>query len=177
VLRNIAMKRRARTLAAALAQEIGCSERFVTMINRAALLHDVGKIGLPDAILRKPGTLTPEEYEEVKKHTTIGASLLRPLASQRKELKLVAMAETIALTHHERWDGTGYPQGIKGRAIRLAGRIVAVVDVFDALTHARTYKPGWPIEEAMRDIERQAGTQFDPACVAAFLRVHHAEHR
>lgn len=141
----------------------------VELIRQAAPLHDVGKIGIPDSILLKPGKLTAEEFEVMKTHTTIGA---RMLANGRSEL--TQMAECIALMHHERWDGTGYPGKLRGEEIPLVGRIVSVADVFDALTHERPYKGAWPVEEALAEIERQSGRQFDPRVAEAFLslRVH-----
>ena len=136
----------------------------VEVIRRASPLHDVGKIGVPDNILLKPGRLTPEEFEIIKPHTTIGAALLSGGHSE-----MVQMAELIALTHHERWDGSGYPAGLKGEDIPIEGRIVSIADVFDALSHDRPYKKAWPLEEAVAEIERSAGRQFDPEVAAAFL--------
>lgn len=135
------------------------------LIRRAAPLHDVGKIGIPDTILRKPGKLTPEEFDVMKSHTTIGAQILSGSRSP-----LLQLAEEIALTHHERWDGTGYA-GLAGETIPLAGRIVALADVFDALTHDRIYRKAWPVEEAIAEIIRQGGKHFDPDLVEAFLRL------
>jgi putative two-component system response regulator len=137
----------------------------VSLIRRAAPLHDVGKIGIPDSVLLKLGKLTPEEFEIVKTHTTIGARIL-----SGSRFTILRLAEEIAFNHHERWDGNGYA-GIAGAAIPLAGRIVAVADVFDALTQKRPYKAAWPVAEAMAEIDRQRGRQFDPALVDAFLRV------
>jgi putative two-component system response regulator len=136
----------------------------VELIGQAAPLHDVGKIGIPDRILLKPGKLTVREFEVMKRHTTIGA---RMLANGHSDL--IQMAECIALMHHERWDGTGYPGKLLGEDIPLVGRIVSVADVFDALTHERTYKTAWPVEEALVEIERQRGRQFDPRVAEAFL--------
>ena len=152
-------------MAALLAQELGWSPADVELIGQAAPLHDVGKIGIPDRILLKPGKLTPEEFERMKQHTTIGARLLAgsPIA-------VLQMARDIALRHHERWDGTGYA-GLAGTAIPLAARITTVVDVFDALTHRRPYKEPWPVEAAVEEIVRQSGRHFDPEIVSAFLRV------
>src|SRR5690606_16786957 len=129
-------------------------------------LHDVGKIGIPDQILLKPGKLTPEEFAVMKTHAAIGADLL---AGSRS--KMVQMAESIALTHHERWDGTGYPNGWKEKEIPIEGRITAVVDVFDALTNERPYKAAWPMSKAIAEITAQKGRQFDPQVVDAFLQV------
>jgi putative two-component system response regulator len=152
-------------MAALLARELGLSDAQVSLIRRAAPLHDVGKIGIPDSILLKLGKLTAAEFELVKTHTSIGARIL-----SGSRFALLRLAEEIAFSHHERWDGSGYA-GLAGNQIPLAGRIVAVADVFDALTQKRPYKPAWPVEEAIAEIERQRGLQFDPNIVEAFLRV------
>ena len=138
----------------------------VTLLRQAAPLHDVGKLAIPDRILLKPGKLTVEEYEVMKTHTELGARLLSSGSSP-----VLQMAALIAATHHERWDGKGYPQGLSGESIPLVGRIVAVADVFDALIHDRPYKKAWPFEDALAEIERSAGTQFDPRVVKAFLKL------
>jgi putative two-component system response regulator len=153
-------------LAARLAQQLGLSEEHVALIRRAAPLHDVGKIGISDTILLKPGRLTPEEFEIMKKHAAIGGALLADGQSP-----FVRAAETIALFHHERYDGKGYPHGLAGQDIPLEGRILSVVDVFDALTHERPYKKAWPVEEALQEIQKQKGSQFDPEIVDAFLSI------
>jgi putative two-component system response regulator len=153
--------------AARMAAALGLPKDDVDRILRAAPLHDVGKIGIPDAILLKRGKLTVEEFDHMKRHTTIGARLL---AGSRH--MLLQCAAEIALTHHERWDGSGYPRGLRGTAIPLNGRIVAVADVFDALTSERPYKRAWSTEEALAEIQRQSGRQFDPDVVAAFMRLH-----
>ncbi len=152
-------------MAALLARELGLTDAQVSLIRRAAPLHDVGKIGIPDAILLKLGNLTPAEFELVKTHTTIGARIL-----SGSRFALLRLAEEIAFSHHERWDGAGYA-GLAGDQIPLAGRIVTVADVFDALTQKRPYKPAWPVEEAVAEVDRQRGRQFDPAIVDAFLRI------
>ncbi len=152
-------------MAARLGRELGLSDAQVSLIRRAAPLHDVGKIGIPDSILLKLGKLTAAEFELVKTHTAIGARIL-----SGSRFALLRLAEEIAFSHHERWDGSGYA-GLAGEQIPLAGRIVAVADVFDALTQKRPYKPAWPLEEAIAEIERQRGMQFDPNVVEAFLRV------
>jgi putative two-component system response regulator len=152
-------------MAALLAKAIGMSSADVALIRRAAPLHDVGKIGIPDAVLLKLGRLTPEEFALVKTHTTIGAQIL-----SGSRFSLLKLAEQIAFSHHERWNGTGY-QGIAGESIPLVGRIVTVADVFDALTQERPYKAAWSKEDAVAEIERQRGHQFDPVIVDAFLRV------
>jgi putative two-component system response regulator len=149
-----------------IARHLGLGAEEVDMIRRAAPLHDIGKIGIPDSILLKPGKLTPEEYAVMRSHVKIGASLLAGSSS-----KLMLMAEKIALTHHERWDGTGYGLGLSGDEIPLPGRIVAVADVYDALIHDRPYKQAWPQEKAVAEIRSQAGKHFDPQVVEAFLKV------
>jgi putative two-component system response regulator len=161
--------RRIGRVSALLAPRLGCPDREVELIRRAAPLHDVGKIGIPDMILLKPGPLDNDEFARIKTHTTIGAELLSGSRSA-----LLRLAERIALTHHERWDGEGYPHGLAGEEIPLAGRIVAVADVFDALTHARPYKEAWPVERAVAEILAQAGLQFDRRVVDAFSRLDHS---
>ncbi|MFP5473055.1 MAG: HD-GYP domain-containing protein, partial [Gammaproteobacteria bacterium] len=126
----------------------------------AAPMHDIGKIGIPDAILQKPGSLTPDERTVMMAHPVIGADILGNHPS-----RLFQLARTIALTHHEKWDGSGYPHGLAGADIPLVGRIVALADVFDALTSVRPYKPAWPVEEAMAWIQSQSGSHFDPTLV------------
>ena len=162
-------QRVART-AALLAQALGLPEAHVALIRQAAPLHDVGKIGISDLILLKPGRLTEAEFATMRTHAALGAALLADGQSQ-----VVLMAERIAGSHHERWDGTGYPQRLAGRDIPLEGHILAVADVFDALTPARPYKQGWPIAEAVAEIGHQRGRQFDPQVVDAFLLLPHAD--
>ena len=152
-------------MSALLAKQLGLPDAQVSLIARAAPLHDVGKIGVPDTILLKIGKLTPAEFELVKQHTVIGARIL-----SGGKFPLLRLAEDIAYSHHERWDGEGYA-GLRKTDIPLAGRIVAVADVFDALTQQRPYKPAWPVGEAIAEIERQRERQFDPGVVEAFLRV------
>lgn len=151
-----------------LAFRLGLPEREVELIRRAAPLHDIGKVGIPDAILLKRGELTNDEFDVLKTHTTIGAQIL--WGSHSPVLRL---ARRIALSHHERWDGSGYPFGLRGERIPLAGRIVALADVFDALTHERPYKEAWPVARALDDIHERAGRQFDPSIVEAFSRLDH----
>jgi putative two-component system response regulator len=152
-------------MAALLARQMGLPDSQVALIRRAAPLHDVGKIGIPDAVLLKLGKLTREEFELVKTHTTIGARIL-----SGSRFAMLRLAEEIAFSHHERWDGDGYA-GIRKDQIPLTGRIVTVADVFDALTQKRPYKAAWPVSEAIAEIDRQRGRQFDPNVVDAFLRV------
>lgn len=153
-------------LSALIGWELGLPEGQVELLRQAAPLHDVGKIAVPDAILLKPGKLTTAEFEQIKAHTTTGAKILSGSRSS-----LLQMAEDIALYHHERWDGTGYAR-LKGDPIPLAGRIVAIADVFDALTHERPYKPSWSAEDAVAEIRRQSGRHFDPRAVDAFLSIY-----
>jgi PAS domain S-box-containing protein len=152
---------------ARIATRLGLEAKHVGILRKAAPLHDVGKIGIPDCILLKPGKLTAQEFEVMKTHTRIGADLLEGSGSP-----VLQMATVIAENHHERWDGAGYPNGLAGEEIPLVGRIVAVADVFDALTHDRPYKSAWPLEQAIDEIRRGGGSQFDPRVVAAFLAVH-----
>jgi putative two-component system response regulator len=147
---------------------LGLPDPEVELIARAATLHDLGKIGISDSILLKPGRLTDDEFDVIKTHTTIGAGILAGSHSP-----LLRLAEQIALTHHERWDGEGYPVGLEGEEIPLAGRIAAVSDTFDALTHARPYKDAWPVDAALREVVGQSGRQFDPAVVDAFCALDH----
>jgi response regulator RpfG family c-di-GMP phosphodiesterase len=151
-------------LSAALARAAGVPEEQCALIRRAAALHDIGKIGIPDGILLKPGKLTTDEFARMKTHTDIGGAIL---AGSR--FPMLQLAEEIALYHHEKWDGTGY-YGVQGEEIPLAARIVTVADVFDVLTHARPYKEAWPIERALEEIENQSGRLFDPRLAALFLR-------
>ncbi len=146
-----------------MAQALGWSPEEVEMIRLAAPLHDVGKIGIPDGILLNDGPLTPTEFEVMKTHCSIGADIL-----SGTDVPLLSMAAAIALSHHERWDGRGYPAGLTGEEIPLPGRIVAVVDTFDALTHPRPYKEAWSDADALEVITRGAGDRFDPAVVEAF---------
>lgn len=147
-------------MASDLATRLGLSQFEANLIGRAAPLHDVGKIGIPDAILLKPGRHTPEEFDQMKTHTTIGAKIL-----SKGHSVLVNLAEVIALSHHERWDGKGYPNGFSGEDIPLEARIVSVADVFDALTHERPYKEAWTVDAALTEIRSQSGFQFDPQVV------------
>jgi CHASE2 domain-containing sensor protein len=149
-----------------LALAVGMDADEAELFRHAAGMHDVGKIAIPDTILRKPGNLTSDEWEVMKRHTTIGGDLL---AGSRSPL--VQLAEVIARTHHERWDGSGYPARLAGDAIPLVGRICAVADVFDALISDRPYKQAWTVEETLVEIGRQSGRQFDPQIVALLLNL------
>jgi putative two-component system response regulator len=153
-------------LAAEIATRLGLRDEQVRRLREAAPLHDVGKIAIPDRILLKPGSLTAEEHRVMEAHAALGARLLA-----RSSSPVLQMAAVIAATHHEWWNGTGYPSGLAGERIPIVGRIVAVADVFDALTHQRPYKPAWPVARAIARVKRGAGTQFDPRVVEAFLAV------
>lgn len=144
----------------------GLNDEQADMLLNASPMHDVGKIGIPDAILLKPGKLTDEEYEIIKSHPIIGGHILSGSGTA-----LLQLAEIIALTHHEKWDGSGYPRGLKGEDIPLEGRIVAITDVFDALTTSRIYKKTWSIEDAIMFIEQKSGTHFDPTLVPLFVSI------
>ncbi len=156
--------------AALLAHSLGLQSEQVELIRQAAPLHDVGKIAISDMILLKPGKLTDEEFATMKSHAALGAALLSDGHSE-----VVQLAERIAGAHHERWDGKGYPQRLAGEQIPLEGRILAIADVFDALTHERPYKKAWSVAEAVAEITRQSGQQFDPQVVKAFLSLPHED--
>lgn len=147
-----------------LALSMGLSEEESELILQASPMHDVGKIGIPDHILLKPGKLDEEEWEIMKRHAEIGFKLLNGHASQ-----IMLMAREIAYTHHEWWDGTGYPRGLRGEEIPMTGRICALADTFDALTSRRPYKKAWKVEDAVAEILRQRGTHFQPELVDCFL--------
>lgn len=169
-----------------IARALGLDESTVSMIEQAAQLHDVGKIGVPDEILMKPGRLTPEEFERMQKHTLFGRKIVEQMSERDWEKlrqhvhignrileaprsPLLSMAARIALTHHERWDGSGYPLGLAGNDIPLEGRITAVADVFDALSSHRPYKSAYPIDRCFQILQSESGTHFDPRIVDAFL--------
>ena len=146
-----------------LALAAGHSPAWAEDLLNAAPMHDVGKIGIPDAVLRKPGPLDADEWATMRRHPEIGAEIIGEHPSG-----VLQLAREIALAHHEKWDGSGYPRGLAGEAIPLSARIVAIADVFDALTTRRPYKEPWPVQEAMNHIAAQAGKHFDPALVALF---------
>ena len=150
---------------ALLARAIGWSEADCDLILNASPMHDIGKIGIPDAILLKPGKFEPPEWEIMKTHAAIGGKLL-----EGDDSTLICMAREIALTHHEKWDGSGYPNGLAGEAIPQSGRIAALADVFDALTSVRPYKQAWTVEAAVGYIKDNSGKHFDPALVEVFLQ-------
>jgi cyclic di-GMP phosphodiesterase len=145
-------------------------DQFLSDLYRSSPLHDIGKVGVSDEILLKPGPLTHEEFKLIKRHTVIGANILDDAATQLSAGGFLAMGATIARCHHERWDGTGYLAGLVGEEIPLAARIVSVADVYDALTSERPYKTAWEPEAAKEAIEAESGSQFDPAVVDAFRR-------
>jgi putative two-component system response regulator len=153
-------------MSATLAGVLGLADDERELLRRAAPLHDIGKIGISDAVLLKPGRLTDEEFDHVRTHTTIGAALL-----DDSDIPVVRLARVVALSHHERWDGTGYPNRMNGESIPLPARIVAVADVFDALSHERPYKEAWPHEQVMAEFVTQRGRHFDPAVVDALLHL------
>jgi len=148
-----------------LAHEVGLDPERVELVRVASPLHDVGKIGVPDSILRKPGKHTPEEFELMKQHTIFGYRTLRDTG-----FPLLDIAATIAWTHHERWDGSGYPRGLSGEQIPIEGRIVAIADVYDALTTKRVYKPAFSVEKSCGILREGAGRHFDPTLLACFFR-------
>ena len=170
-----------------VARELGLDEEAASLLEQAALLHDIGKIGVSDLILLKPGELSDEEFAMMKKHCEIGKNIIEPSADMRwrnvgnhdltdqsipiGKSPIMALASQIAMSHHERWDGCGYPLGLKGEDIPIEGRIVAVVDVFDALSSNRPYKAAMPFEEALNILDEGRGTHFDPAVYDAFIRV------
>jgi putative two-component system response regulator len=147
-----------------ISRELGMPKERQEIILRAAPMHDVGKLGTPDHILLKPGKLTPEEFEVMKQHARHGYEILKLSRSP-----VLQVAATIAHSHHEKWDGSGYPRALRGNAIPLEGRIVAVADVFDALTSARPYKQAWEVERAVQFLREQSGKHFDPVCLEAFF--------
>lgn len=151
-------------LAQALALELGHATSFARMLRDAAPMHDVGKIGISDAILKKPGGFTPEERQEMNRHAQMGADILG-----RSRIPLFKLAAEVALTHHERWDGQGYPRRLAGDGIPLSGRIVAVVDFFDALTMDRCYRKAFDDAVAVEMLREQRGQAFDPCVVDTFI--------
>lgn len=151
-------------LAAGVARALGLPADEVDLIAAAAPLHDIGKVAIPDAVLLKPGRLTEQEFDVIRTHAAIGAQILSGGSS-----RLVCLAEQMAWTHHERWDGTGYPRRLAGEDIPLGGRLVAVADVFDALTNERPYKQAWPVERAVATMRAERGRHFDPQLLDLFL--------
>jgi response regulator RpfG family c-di-GMP phosphodiesterase len=156
--------RRVGELAALLAELSGLRSSEVEFMRQAAPLHDVGKIGIPDRVLNKPGKLDAEEWEVMKTHSRIGFELL-----SKSDKRILQLGAIIAHEHHERWDGQGYPRGLLGEQIHIAGRIVALADVLDALVSRRCYKESWNFDEALSYVQEQAGLQFDPDLVAKLM--------
>ncbi|MCI0777156.1 MAG: HD domain-containing protein [Chloroflexi bacterium] len=153
-------------MAEALARETGSDEAEARALGLAAVLHDIGKIRVPDTILASPGRLAPDQWEVMKRHTIWGASFL----SGHEGFQL---ATKIARSHHERWDGAGYPDGLSGSAIPQAATVVTVADAFDAMTHDRPYRASQSVDEAIKEIVKHAGKQFNPAVVEALERLYH----
>ena len=158
--------RRMSHYSAALARHMGWDDSEVELVLYSSPMHDVGKIGIADAILLKPGRLTDEERTVMQDHTTIGGRIMAG-----SESELLRMSEVVAMTHHEKWDGSGYPNKIKGTDIPKVGRVVAVADVFDALSSRRVYKGAIDLDESLGIIQKDAGTHFDPECVSAFSEI------
>ena len=142
------------------------NEEDLDLLFNAAPMHDIGKIGIRDHVLLKPGKLEDEEIKIMRQHVPFGAEIIGEHSDG-----LLSMARTIALTHHEKWDGTGYHRGLKGEDIPLVGRITSIADVFDALTSVRPYKKAWPVQDAVTWIQREAGTSFDPELVKKFVAI------
>jgi putative two-component system response regulator len=149
-----------------LATAAGWNSHDSRNLEMAATMHDLGKLAIPDSILLKPGKLNADEWQIMRTHTTTGYDILC-----KGSAEIVRLAATIALHHHERWDGSGYPQGLAGEAIPVAARIVAVADVFDALSMARPYKEPWPTDRVVATLIENAGTQFDPHMIEHFIRI------
>ena len=147
-----------------LAQQLDVSDKWVELLFQAAPMHDIGKIGIPDNILGKPGKLDADEWAIMQTHVTIGGDIIGD-----NESELLQLAQEIALYHHEKWDGSGYPHKLSGTDIPLSARIVAIADVFDALTSERPYKTAWPLEKAIGLIQEEAGKHFDPTLVPIFI--------
>jgi putative two-component system response regulator len=140
------------------------NEAAAALLGEAAVLHDIGKLAIPDAILKKPGPLTPEEFAVMKTHPVLGAQILRESRNP-----VIQLAHEVCLHHHERWDGNGYPHGLRGDACSLEARIVGIVDVYDALTEKRVYKEVWPSDRVLSFFEEHAGTAFDPQLVGLLI--------
>lgn len=172
--------------AGVIGRALGHNEKWVKLVEQAAQLHDIGKIGVPDSVLLKPGKLDPGEYDLIKRHCDFGTSIIQPMSSGQFHLyqshagigsqlldidgyPIMEMAATIAQTHHEKWDGSGYPQGLAGKEIPIEGRITAVADVYDALSSERPYKPAFPMEKCLKILMEGRGSHFDPDVLEAFF--------
>ncbi|MBF0186778.1 MAG: two-component system response regulator [Magnetococcales bacterium] len=151
-----------------IAEALDVSDDWTELVFNAAPMHDIGKIGIPDNVLLKPGKLNAEEWEIMRRHPEYGATIIGEHTSE-----LMQMSREIALTHHEKWDGSGYPNGLKGEEIPLSGRVVAIADVFDALTSERPYKKAWPVSKAVEIIDKDSGTHFDPELTPVFHEILH----
>jgi response regulator RpfG family c-di-GMP phosphodiesterase len=170
---------RIREYARILAQELAMNPKFsdrvdqeyIDDIYQSSILHDIGKVGTPDALLLKPGELTKEEFDIIKRHTLMGGNAIKAIESQIEGKSFLAMGKEIAFNHHEKWDGSGYPRGLKGKAIPLSARIIALADVYDALTTKRFYKEAYSHAKAKNMITELKGKHFDPEIVDAFLAV------
>ena len=149
-------------------RDLGVEERRMPDIEMGALLHDIGKVGIPDQILNKPGRLSDEEFQLIKRHPEFGWSVIRKLPG-------LEIASLYVLHHHENFDGTGYPAGLSGGDIPIGARIVSVIDAFDAMVSSRPYRQGLPVDEAIRRLNESSGTQFDPAVVKSFVHIAHLE--
>ncbi|MBA3065954.1 HD domain-containing protein [bacterium] len=149
-----------------IGKEIALSQDECDILKKAVTMHDVGKMAISDSILLKPGSLNKDEWIKMKKHSAIGANML-----SKGRSKIIKTAETIALYHHEQWDGNGYPRAIKGKLIPVAARICTVADVFDALISKRPYKEPWPLKKSVNEILERKGTHFDPGIVDAFMKI------
>jgi len=145
--------------------------QYIQLLQMTSPLHDIGKVGIPDRVLLKPGKLNPEEFEVMKRHAALGGETLQAAADAYPEAKFLKMAVEVALTHHEKWNGSGYPKGLQGEEIPLSGRVVAVADVYDALRAKRVYKPAYSHNKARQIIRESSGSHFDPRIVDAFLRI------
>ncbi len=171
--------RRTQNYVRALAEKLSEKEKYrnildfrtIDLLQKSAPLHDIGKVGIPDSILLKPGKLTEEEFEEMKKHTTLGRDAIATAEIQLGTTSFLASAKKIAYSHHEKWDGSGYPEGVSGEAIPLSGRLMALSDVYDALISKRVYKPPFPHSKAVSIIEEESGSHFDPDLVEAFSSI------
>lgn len=149
-----------------LACKAGLTDVEADQMMSASIMHDIGKIGIPDDVLLKPAKLTPEEFEIIKKHTKIGAEIIG-----EHETKLLELSRVVALTHHEKWNGSGYPNGLKGDGIPFAGRLTAIADIFDALTSMRPYKEAWSVDKALDWIKKESGEALDPKLVPMFIEM------
>lgn len=158
--------RRVSDYSTAIAKELGLPEEDIEVLRYASMMHDIGKIGIPDSILEKSTSLTADERKKIEEHTIIGSRIFAGSASP-----IVMASSQVALTHHEKYDGTGYPKNLKGEDIPIYGRIVSVADYFDAFVSERRYKKAWDFGDAMFDIEKKSGNSFDPKVVAAFIRI------